>query len=205
MMMPEWGLDAEFFARLAEVDEKIARAVAGRGCLHCGGPLHRSDYERKPRGALIAIAGEPFSRRFSLCCGRRGCRKRATPPSLRFLGRRVYLEAVVLLVSGAGRFARVLRDVGKQSGVPVRTLRRWLGWWSTVFVLTPTWTELRARFAPPPPAPSELPRSLLDRMITGPPPTSITDAVQLAARLLSPLTTRSIPDGARFVAMVAAS
>src|SRR5271157_4368665 len=63
------------------------------------GPLHRSDYDRKPRGALIAPAGEAFVRRFSLCCGREGCRKRATPPSLRFLGRRVYLGAVVLVAS----------------------------------------------------------------------------------------------------------
>lgn len=31
----------------------------------------------------------------SLCCAR--CRKRRTPPSVRFLGRRVYLAAVVVL------------------------------------------------------------------------------------------------------------
>lgn len=205
MMMPEWGLEAEFFVKLSEVDEKIAGAVAQGGCPHCGGPLHRADYERKPRGALIASAGEVFSRRFSLCCGRRGCRRRATPPSLRFLGRRVYLEVVVLLASSAALFARVLRDVSKQSGVPVRTLRRWLRWWSKVFAMTPTWTELRARFTPPPPDTSELPRALLERLMTGPPSMSCAGALQLAAQLLSPLTTESVPDGARFVATVAVS
>ena len=42
-------------------------------------------------------AAEAFSRRFSLCCGRDGCRHRATPPSVRFLGGRVYVGAVVIV------------------------------------------------------------------------------------------------------------
>ena len=76
----------------------MGQVAAGR-CLVCGGPLHRSDYARKPRGALMAAAGEEFVTRFSLCCGRDGCRKRATPPSLRFLGRRAYLGAVVIMAT----------------------------------------------------------------------------------------------------------
>jgi hypothetical protein len=44
-------------------------------------------------------AAESFDRRFSLCCGREGCRRRATPPSVRFLGRRVYVGAVVIVAS----------------------------------------------------------------------------------------------------------
>jgi len=43
--------------------------------------------------------GEASVRRFSLCCGARAVRKRATPPSVRFLGRRVYLGAVVIVAS----------------------------------------------------------------------------------------------------------
>lgn len=199
MMMPEGRTDAEFFARLMEFDARVAQEVAARRCSHCGGPLHRSDYERKPRGGLIALAGEAFSRRFSLCCGRQGCRKRATPPSLRFLGRRVYLGAVVLLASTAAKVTRVLRDVAKATGVPVRTLRRWLGWWSAAFPTTATWVELRARFVPPPPAEAELPKSLFDRLVAGPPPASTTEALVHGARLLSPLTTQSVPDASRFV------
>ncbi len=90
-------LRGEFFERLFSWDEAIAERVAAEGCRHCGGPQHQSSDERKPRGGLIAGAGEAFSMRHSLGCGREGCRKRALPPSLRFLGRRAYLEAVVLL------------------------------------------------------------------------------------------------------------
>jgi hypothetical protein len=153
---------------------------------------------------VIAAAGEVFSLRFSLCCGREGCRKRATPPSLRFLGRRVYLEAVVLLASSAAVATRFLREVYEATGVPVRTLRRWLAWWGAAFPLTDTWFELRARFVPPPPSEAELPRSLLARLMLGPPPESGLCAVQLAARLLAPLTTQSVPDGARLVSVAAA-
>jgi len=203
-MMPYAGLDEEFFAKLLEFDGRVVEAVAERRCPHCRGPLYRSDYSRKPRGGLIAEAGEVFSRRFSLCCGREGCRKRATPPSLRFLGRRVYLEVVVLLASSAAVATRFLKEVHEATGVPVRTLRRWLAWWSAALPLTATWLELRARLVPPPPVEAELPRSLLDRLVTGPPPMSPIAAVQVAARLLAPLTTQSVPDSARFVSVAAA-
>lgn len=200
MMMPNDELEAEFFAKLLELDEKITEAVAARGCPHCAGPLHRGDYERKPRGGRIAEAGEAFSRRFSLCCGREGCRKRATPPSVRFLGRRVYLEVVVLLAGAAAVFAGVVRDVSEASGVPVRTLRRWLGWWSATLPTTATWVTLRARFVPPPPEQAQLPKSLLARLAAGPPPMTVAETLMTAARLLSPLTTQSVPEGARFLA-----
>jgi len=87
----------EFFAHLTKIDEQLARWVASQGCPKCGGPLHRGDYQRKPRGGLVAVAGEAFRQRYSLCCARVGCRKRALPPSVRFLGRKVYLEAVILV------------------------------------------------------------------------------------------------------------
>jgi hypothetical protein len=75
-MMPYAALDEEFFAKVLEFDQRVAAAVAERRCSHCGGPLHRSNYRRKPRGGLIAEAGEAFAVRLSLCCGREGCRKR---------------------------------------------------------------------------------------------------------------------------------
>jgi hypothetical protein len=85
-MLDDPHLGREFFRALVEVDEAVTRRVAAEGCPVCDGPLHRSDYDCKPRGALVAPAGEAFARRFSLCCGREGCRKRAMPPSVRFLG-----------------------------------------------------------------------------------------------------------------------
>jgi len=92
-------------------------------------------YERKPRGGYIAEAGEAFGLRYSLCCGREGCRKRALPPSLRFLGGRVYLEAVVLLASALAMALKTLPLASEATSVPARTLRRWHGWWSWLPVL----------------------------------------------------------------------
>ena len=86
------------------------------------------------------------------------------------------------------------------TGVPVRTLRRWRGWWTEAFPRSAAWAEMRARFAPPPPDEAELPRSLLDRLATslGDAPAA-GDVLLLAARWLSPVTTESVLDGSRFV------
>lgn len=193
-------LGEEFFEELTKIDGQIAAQVAAGRCAHCGGPLHQGNYERKPRGAAFAAAGEAFRVRHSLCCGRRGCRKRALPPSLRFLGRRVYLEAVVLLAAVRALIAPSLRAARATTGVAVRTLRRWLAWWTGAFPALDTWTMLRARFAPPPPGEVELPKSLLDRLAASLPiGASSSDVLLLAARVLAPVTTESVADGSRFV------
>jgi hypothetical protein len=193
-------LGEEWFASLEEFDRQIAASVAAAGCRHCGGPLHQGNYERKPRGGRVAEGGEAFTLRYSLCCGREGCRKRALPPSLRFLGRRVYLEAVVLLASALTVGLETLRMAREITGVPTRTLRRWHGWWTGAFPSSALWTELRARFVPPPPAESELPRSLLERaQAVVDASAAIIDVLLLTARWLAPVTTQSVPDGSRFV------
>lgn len=210
--MPVQRLCGEFFSTLERFDAAIAEAVAAGGCPHCGGPLHRSDYRRKPRGALIAGAGEAFTLRHSLCCGRRGCRKRALPPSLRFLGRRVYLEIVVVLASVFALTATLLREAVTTTGVPARTLRRWGSWWRDVFPGLPTWAELRARFVPPPPEEADLPRSLVERLdsdlrrAAGDRRESADGvaAMVLLARCLAPATTGSVASGSRFVMTAAA-
>jgi hypothetical protein len=95
-MFDQIVLGGEFFEGLVAMDVAIVERATARSCRYCGGRLHRGDYPRKPRGGLIGRAGESFRRRFSLCCGREGCRRRSTPPSVRLLGRRVYLGAVVM-------------------------------------------------------------------------------------------------------------
>jgi hypothetical protein len=211
-MLPVQGLGGEFFSTLEKFDAAIADAVVAGRCRHCGGPLHRSDYRRKPRGALIAGAGEAFALRHSLCCGRRGCRKRALPPSVRFLGRRVYLEMVVVLASVFALTATLLREAVAATGVPARTLRRWGSWWREVFPRLPTWAELRARFVPPPPDEAELPRSLVERLGADlrraagagvAEPAHGAAVMVLLARCLAPTTTGSVPSGSRFVTAAA--
>lgn len=199
-MSHESVLGEEWFAGLLEFDRQIAQAVAAAGCRHCGGPLHQGNYERKPRGARIAGAGEGFTLRYSLCCGREGCRKRALPPSLRFLGRRVYLEAVVLFASVRAMALETRRRAREATGVPARTLHRWRRWWTDAFPISGVWAQLRARFVPPPPQESELPRSLLERaMAVLGADAELSGALLLCARWLSPVTTQSVPDGTRFV------
>jgi len=206
-MLHDLRLEEEFFAMLEGFDAEIAGRVAAAGCPHCGGPLYQANYERKPRGARLWAGGEMFTIRHSLCCGRDGCRRRATPPSLRFLGRRVYLEAVVLLASLVAQLVSALRDACALTGVPGRTLRRWGLWWRNTFPHTSTWAELRARFRPPPPDERALPASFLVRLgadlAGGGTTPSLGEICRLAARLLAPATTLSVPDGSRFVREVA--
>ena len=181
----------EFFEALLQEDERIVREVAAKGCPACAGRLHRADYARKPRGALVAVEdGKPlvavedekYATRFSLCCDREGCRRRATPPSLRFLGRRVYLGAVVLVASLFARMRKSLAEVRGATGVPTRTVCRWLGWWVGPFVSTEVFIALRARLVGV--AVDELPGSILLAL-----PGTLPEKVRTLLARLTPLTT----------------
>jgi len=154
--------DARFFALLRRIDEDLAAQRRAEGC-PCGGALHTADYVRKPRGGPDTDDLR-LRTRLSLCCAREGCRRRATPPSVRFLGRRVYLGAVVVLATALrsgvspARFARVreLFDVSAE------TLARWRAWWRETFPETAFWRSVRGRFARPVTA-DDLPAALLER------------------------------------------
>ncbi len=191
-MLDDLDLGGEFFEVLLEADRAMTQRVAAEGCLVCDGPLHRSDYDRKPRGALIASAGEGFVRRFSLCCGREGCRKRATPPSVRFLGRRVYLGAVVIVASMVALTLRAAREIRRRTGVPSRTTMRWLGWWQGPFLGTEVFVTICARLVGV--DVGRVPVSIVDRLAD-----RGTERVRRMLAWLSPLTTGSVPDGARFL------
>jgi len=191
-MVHQVGFVREFFAALFRIDEEIARRVAADRCPVCGGPLHFGNYDRKPRGARIAPEGEEFVLRFSLCCGREGCRKRATPPSLRFLGRRVYLGVVVIVASVVALATAAAAEIRAKTGVPARTTRRWLGWWQGPFISTEVFVAVCARLIGV--AVEQLPASILMRLAG-----STTDQVRTLLELLAPLTTGSVPDGSRFV------
>jgi hypothetical protein len=187
-MVVDFGLKVEHFdfEVLTQIDARIAADVAARGCPFCGGPLHVANYERKPRGGRLVSHGEPYTRRCSLCCGRRGCRKRVLPASMRFLGRRVYLEAAVVLASLVATSSRALRVAARQCGVCARTLKRWLQWWREEVICTSWWMELRSRLVAPVPDPRRLPASLLTHLRDI---ASGTKLATLVAQSLAPATT----------------
>ena len=58
------------------------------------------------------------------------CRRRHTPPSGRFLGRRVYAGVVVVLVSAMIHGLKPQRVCGLREalGIDARTLERWRQW-----------------------------------------------------------------------------
>lgn len=137
--------DLKLFQLLEKIDTDVVGEVRSKGCLLCGGKLHRSDYERKPRG------GPQWDVRFSLCCAKEGCRKRNTPPSVRFMGRRVYAGLVVVLVSAMihGLTPERVKSLRQALGIDRRTLDRWRQWWLVTFLESSFWREARARFMPP--------------------------------------------------------
>jgi hypothetical protein len=75
----------------------------------------------------------------------------------------VYFEAIVVLVLASALALETLPMTSKVTGVPARTPRRWHSWWTGASPCSTVWTQLRARFVPPAPTESELPRSLLER------------------------------------------
>ncbi len=149
--------DPAFFRFLTHIDAELA-AEARRGrCPKCCGPLHVADFPRKPRGCPAAVR-EEYSWRLSFTCG--WCEGRTTPASVRFLGRRVYVAVMLMLISPpVGRAAEAMRDL---LAVPARTLARWRAWWQEDFQRTRFWHSVRERFVPPVSAKS-LPGSLLER------------------------------------------
>jgi hypothetical protein len=153
--------DPKFFRLLLRIDVELADEVRAGGCA-CGCVLHRANYPRKPKGCPAEFRSE-FEWRFSFCGNR--CRGRATPMSVRYLGRRVYLGLTMVLVSA--------RDVGQTPAagrlsaaldVPVRTLRRWRNWWTQQLPLTKFWQAASAHFMPPV-ATEQIPASLLERFV----------------------------------------
>lgn len=116
--------------------------------MHCGGELHRANFQRKPRGGAVAVDAEVY--RFSFCCNQEECRKRHTSPSVRFLGRKVYLGFVVVLVTAMrhGLTPERVRDLRARVSIDRRTLERWRTWWLENFAQSAFWRAARARFMP---------------------------------------------------------
>lgn len=184
--------DVTFLRALLDLDYQIACSVQGRRCAHCDGPLHWAPYPRVPRGVLPAALIESFSKRWSLCCGAEDCRRRTTPPSVCFLGRRQYIGAMFLILSmlrhgvAEGRAGEeAVCEFHALVPVDARTLTRWRRWWHRQLPATTFWRAATGRFVPAIGTES-LPVSLVTRFLG-----DVAACVTSCLRFLSPLTTAS--------------
>jgi hypothetical protein len=156
--------DSSLYKFLLKLDEDLAAQCRKAGCF-CGGCLHSAIYPRKPRGNPSDVE-DGCNWRYSFCCARDGCRRRHTPPSFRFLGRKVYMGAVFVLISAMrnGATPKRMAQLRELVGVSRRTVERWRKWWLKDFVRSSFWKEIRARLRAPVDQ-SALPLSLLTSFI----------------------------------------
>jgi hypothetical protein len=175
-MGDELFADKRLYDYLLALDRELSERARHAGCPRCAGRLHSASYPRKPRGGPRAA----HARRLSLCCAR--CRKRVTPPSVRFLGRRVYYGVVVALACVRTLSAARVSELEALLGVDRRTLRRWRRWWRESLVRSPWWRTARARFLPPLEEP-RLPGALLARFEAPEPMRRMADVLAFLAPL----------------------
>jgi hypothetical protein len=175
--------DATFHELLLAYDRDLADTAWCAGCVRCGGVVHSAPWWRKPRGRPCRL-GHEHDQRFSFCCAVDGCRSRATPPSLRFLGRKIYLAAMVVLIAilRHGATDRRMRELTALIGVSRRTVERWRKWWCDTFTATPFWRSERAKLMSPVDQ-NRLPAALIERF-TG----DDTDRLVALLRFIAPIT-----------------
>jgi hypothetical protein len=141
--------DARFYRFLFEIDQEIAIQVQVQGC-SCGGVLHSARYPRKPRGVRFLL-DESYETRLSFCCAVDGCRRRSTPSSVRFLGRKVYLGVIVILISALehGLTPKHRQELIEVLDIWPQTLTRWSKWWREIFPVSRCWQAVAGDFMPP--------------------------------------------------------
>jgi len=173
--------DASFYDFLLRLDEDRAEEIRASGC-DCGGRLHQAHYQRKPRGGPAELSRD-VCRRLSYCCSVEGCRRRQTPPSLRFLSRKVFFAVVVLLVPvlREGPKPKRLRRLQEAYEISPRTVRRWQRWWREEFSGSQEMTRLRGSSTRPM-RDEDLPGSLLEMLV----PLPVPERVLAVLRALSP-------------------
>jgi hypothetical protein len=179
--------DASFYQFLEQIDVDLADRARQQPCRFCGNRLHSANYLRKPRGLPADFQPGPgFCICYSACCRAEGCRRRHRAPSVRFLGRKVYLGVVVLLISAMrqGPSPPTAKELRGLLGVDLRTLARWRHWWQALFPASDWWRRQRGRFFPPV-VEARMPLSLLAAFTGG----SLRERVLFLLTFLSPMAT----------------
>lgn len=182
-MYPDCACRVTLYEGLRRIDDDLAAQAKERGCPKCGGPLDRGRWNRKPQGC--DDLPDDLRVRQGLCC--RACRCRVLPDSAVFLGRKVYLGAVVLISivvrqrSLASHSAKKLRAM---FGMSKTTLARWLRFFLVEFPTSARWKVLRglvsARVRD-----DAMPDALLaefDRRPDGPGPAALSACLAFVAR-----------------------
>jgi hypothetical protein len=161
--------DVRFHRILWQLDEQSAREVKSQGCHrgNCRGALHSARYLRKPRGIAGVLDGCECWR-LSFCCAKDGCRGRTTPPSLRFLGPKVYLAGVITVITAmrCGASPARMQRLKALVGVSRQTVVRWQRWWREVLPQSVFWRAACGTFRSVIRI-SELPVSLLEQFSGG--------------------------------------
>jgi hypothetical protein len=133
---------------LEEIDKYIAQPHWRAPCPVCGkGVLHVGNFRRKPTGCPAGLP-QWWYVRYDFCCS--VCRHRQLPPSVRFLGRKVYVGVWIALISTMtrGPTAHSLAALRRELGVHPTTVYRWRRWWREVFPETKFFRAFVARLAP---------------------------------------------------------
>ena len=149
-MLPELLQKVSLFRILYQIDADLSKQQQQQRCPYCIGPLHQSNYARKPRGGPKNIPDE-YMIRHSLCCGREDCRRRTLPPSCRFMGRRVYWGCVILVVMTLRQNrqdGQLVSRLLEQLEISRKTLKQWIVYFRDEFPTGSWWQGLRGRISP---------------------------------------------------------
>lgn len=146
-MLPELCLRSNLYHLLHHIELSLALETQQKRCPFCGGPLHHSDYMRKPRGGPDDLP-EILLTRISFCCGNRSCRRRVLPPSVLFMGRRVYWANVILVVvtlrqNKPREYSKAV--LMRRFGMDRKTINQWIVWFREIFPNTDQWKRIRGR------------------------------------------------------------
>jgi hypothetical protein len=156
---------ARFWSVLFAIDQDLAEETRKKAC-SCGGRLHSANYLRKPRGTSGQLP-ERQCLSLSFRCDRDVCRKRVTPSSVRFNGPKVYLGAIVILISVMRQAPtpRRIRGLSTRFGADRWTIALWQVFWRKHFRQASFWKIARASLVPVVPIVS-LPDSLVDAFVS---------------------------------------
>jgi hypothetical protein len=175
---------ANFHLLLDKIDHELASLVWELPCPDCSGKLHQANYPRSPMGIPLEFR-EAYDQRLSFCCGT--CRKRITPPSVKFFGRRWYPAPVFMLICllSLGINERRLSQIKRHFGLTVSesTWKRWRRWWRESFVTTDFWRKEKGLVVSMLEETISFPRALL-KLFLG----KFDEKLRLLLRFLSPLT-----------------